>query len=286
MSRTGIVVPCYNEAGRLEPDRFVHFCGQHPDVGFFFVNDGSRDETASVLEALRRRRPASIHLRHLAANQGKAEAVRQGMLQVMDHGAEAAGYWDADLSTPLDAIPRFREVLDRHREVTIVLGTRLPLLGRAIERAWLRHKLGRLFAFCASWVVGVPICDTQCGAKLLRVSDATRRLFLRPFLSRWIFDVELLARWLVACRAVGDQDRHRHLYELPLEQWQEVKGSKLRATDFVRAVKELWTIWRRYFSTSSVSPSISPEPVASLELAPSAQAPTAATAASSAGKAA
>lgn len=246
MSQTWIVVPCFNETARLDRSRFHQFCAAHPRYQLLFVNDGSRDDTGAMLDAMRLLSPRSMSVLHLDQNRGKAEAVRQGMLQAFDRDAAAVGFWDADLATPIEAAPQFQDVLDRRAGADIVLGTRLQLLGRSIERRRIRQKLGRLFARCASRVVGLPIYDTQCGAKLFRATEATRRLFTLPFASRWIFDVEILLRWRIERQLAGDVDPHAGLYELPVERWQEVKGSKLKSTDFLRAIGELWTIRRKY----------------------------------------
>ena len=101
-----------------------------------------------------------------------------------------------------------------------------------------------MFARCASAVIGFPVVDTQCGAKLFRVDETTRGLFDKPFSSRWIFDVEVLVRWRQACERLGVGDVRRGIFELPLDAWTEVPGSKLHGHDFVRAVGELWRIWR------------------------------------------
>src|SRR5262249_50911565 len=130
----------------------------------------------------------------LPSNRGKAEAVRLGMQEAMRRGAHLVGYWDADLATPLDAIHQFREVLARRPTCQIVIGTRLPLLGRGIRRPPARRLLGAGFSWAASRVLGTRVRDTQCGAKLMWASRACWWAFEQPFLSRWIFDVELLAR--------------------------------------------------------------------------------------------
>ena len=240
-----IVVPCYNEATRLPVGRFYEFARSRPEIRFLFVNDGSSDATAGVLDDLAAVDRSRFLVRHLRTNSGKAEAVRHGVCEALRLQPEYVGYWDADLATPLEEIPRFIDVLERRADVRIVLGTRANLLGRKIERRPLRRMLGRLFARVASRSLGVSIFDTQCGAKLLRRTAAVEAAFAAPFCVRWIFDVELLARLahLAEPNATGLASG---VYELPLEQWRDVPGSKLKGRDFVNAIGELWRIHRQY----------------------------------------
>ena len=60
-----------------------------------------------------------------------------------------------------------------------------------------------------------------------------------PFRSRWIFDVELIARYLRLPVAPGDAPRRDRLYELVLPAWHDKPGSKLRWYDFVRAMVDV-----------------------------------------------
>jgi dolichyl-phosphate beta-glucosyltransferase len=241
---TIIVVPCYNEENRLHLASFRKFVRQSRSLQFLFVNDGSTDSTAAILDEFvaENRRDFCVH--HLSRNSGKAEAVRQGMLLGLSRQPSKIGYWDADLATPLDAINRFSEVLDCRPETELVVGTRMPLLGHDIRRTVIRKTLGRCFATLASLMLGVPIYDTQCGAKLFRVTGNTRIFFDRPFVTKWIFDVELLARMKHACGS--RQGIIRLLYEFPLEDWEDVAGSKLRARHFVFAIAEMSNIYWRY----------------------------------------
>ncbi len=240
-----IVVPCYNEAQRLNLPAMRRFVGTVAGLRMLMVNDGSSDGTAELLDQLAAE-TSGIQVLHLAANSGKAEAVRQGLLAACGESPDFVGFIDADLATPLEELPRFVEVLRRLPQVKVVLGLRLRLLGREIRRQRLRGLLGQVFAALASQVIGLKLQDTQCGAKLFRVNNPLRAALAQPFASRWIFDVELLARLKAAYAHDGLGDVARAVYELPLERWTEVPGSKLKRSDFIKAIVELAGIYRRY----------------------------------------
>jgi glycosyltransferase involved in cell wall biosynthesis len=244
-AKTWIVVPCFDEADRLRGDEFARFTSEHPDVHFLFVDDGSTDGTRAVLEAIPARKGA-VSVLALSPNQGKAEAVRRGMCEAFEHGAVYAGYWDADLATPLDEIPRFVETLDAHPGLEVLFGSRVQLLGRHIERSAVRHYLGRVGATAISVVLRLPVYDTQCGAKLFRVTPDCKAIFAEPFVAGWIFDVEIVARLIAARRGSGGPGAAEVIREVPLWEWRDVAGSKVRAGDFLRSLGALWRIRRRY----------------------------------------
>lgn len=241
--KTCIVVPCYNEAERLDGSAFQHFARKHDSVRFLFVDDGSRDDTREVLETLSASNPSRLEAFGLPENRGKAEAVRAGVRRAFEQGADCVGYWDADSATPLDEIPRFCEVLEQRSDCWLVMGSRVSLLGRDIQRKPARHYLGRLFATASALGLGLSVYDTQCGAKLLRNTAEIRAAFEDPFESRWIFDVEMLARIIAQ---IGAERASTHIYEMPLQRWVDVAGSKVKPTDFLRATMELASIVRRY----------------------------------------
>ncbi|MEO5826052.1 MAG: glycosyltransferase [Gemmatimonadales bacterium] len=236
-----LVVPAYNEATRLDGAAFHAFLASDPKARLLFVDDGSTDGTRALLSALAAAEPQGrILVRELPVNMGKAEAVRTGLCQAADSGAAYIGFVDADLSAPLDEVAALCDELDRFPETWAVLGSRVKLLGRDIDRSEGRHYLGRAFATCASLALGLPVYDTQCGLKLFRNGAAIAAALDRPFASRWIFDVELVGRLATAAGA----DVARRIREVPLERWHERGGSRLRLSDFVRAPLELWQIRR------------------------------------------
>ncbi len=245
-----LVVPCYNEADRLDGDQFVQFAQRYPHVHFLFVDDGSSDDTKAMLTELCARRPESLGLLALQKNRGKGEAVRQGMLaaMVMQPEPMATGFWDADLATPLEAINVLGDVFAQRPDIDMVFGSRVNLLGREVHRQLMRHYIGRVFATAASAVLRLPIYDTQCGAKLFRATDELRTVCADPFLSRWIFDVEMIARYQRLRRGSSKPAAREIIYELPLLQWRDVKGSKLTLPDFFVVGLDLMRIQVQYFS--------------------------------------
>ncbi len=239
--KAAVVVPCFNEAERLAREKFLDFSREHPSIRFIMVDDGSTDGTRELLAGLQQALPESFELLELAMNRGKAEAVRRGVLRALDL-APYVGYWDADLSTPLEEIPSFWEVLERDSRIELVFGARVNLLGRSIHRRVIRHYLGRVFATVASWMLDLAIYDTQCGAKLFRKSERLRRVFEAPFRTSWVFDVEILAR-LRSMQQEDDLPLEQIIYEIPLRVWHDVRGSKIRPVDLLLVPRDLLRIY-------------------------------------------
>jgi glycosyltransferase involved in cell wall biosynthesis len=240
-----IVIPCYNEAERLDPGAFSQFASRH-DVDFLFVDDGSTDSTRQTLDGLRESRPDRITVLPLERNVGKAEAVRRGLLAACESSPSYVGFWDADLATPLDDILAFRDLLDRRSDIDMVFGSRVNLLGRNVHRRLARHYVGRVFATAAAAVLGVGVYDTQCGAKLFRASPGFIDRLREPFIGGWIFDVEIIAREVRARRAGGMPPVSRIIYEYPLMEWRDIAGSKIKPIDWIKVGISLGRIYLKY----------------------------------------
>lgn len=255
MARVVIVVPCLNEEKRLDPGSFARALRRMDELHIVFVDDGSRDGTRAMLESL----VADVggdraDLIPLERNVGKAEAVRLGVARALEAAPFAVGFWDADLSTPLENISSFANVLHAHPETMAVIGSRVRLMGAIIERKASRHYAGRVFATFAALTLGFPVYDTQCGAKLFRVTPRLRAVLDAPFRSRWAFDVEVLAR-LAELHGMDLGDRGV-VVEFPLTHWADVAGSRVRFRDLPGMAADLLRIFRGYRGARRAGPAL------------------------------
>jgi dolichyl-phosphate beta-glucosyltransferase len=220
-----IIIPCYNEAARLDTGRFAKYLAQGPGPVLVFVNDGSTDNTSGKLHAIKDIHPERIFVLDLKKNSGKAEAVRAGMLFVLREIKPAfTGYLDADLATPFSEMDRLFDYLDKHETVEVVFGSRVKRMGSYIIRTPARHYFGRVLATLISILLGLPVYDSQCGAKAMTALKAAA-LFSEEFITSWLFDVELLYRHKVL---FGTERTLKEVYEFPLYEWTENRGSKIR----------------------------------------------------------
>jgi len=243
MEAVSLVIPCFNEADRFKGDVVRAYLAAHPTVRVCLVDDGSTDGTRRVLEGIRASNPAQVRVLALDANGGKAEAVRRGIrIMAEEWPASLVGYWDADLSTPLEELETLLDVFRKDTACRFAMGVRLKRLGSRIDRRATRHVLGRIFATTATFVLGLPVYDSQCGAKLMR-ADLVPSVFDEPFTTRWLFDVEILARLR---NRVGIDGVLQMVREVPLGRWSDVPGSKVRFGHMLRVPYEFFRIGRRY----------------------------------------
>ena len=241
--RIAIVLPCFNEAERLSLDSLMLEIDPFPQVDFLFVNDGSTDNTAEILSALMNKKK-NVRVLHFSENVGKAEAVRGGFLEVIKKSEYSyIGYFDADFATPLNQLVLFFDHIVADPSHQLLLGSRIKRAGASIRRNHVRHYVGRIVATLVNnSIVKIPVYDTQCGAKVMTAALA-KEIFRDPFLSRWLFDIELIAR----LQEIYDYDRVVQIvYEVPLNEWIEKGKTKIRLKDVVGVPFQLLKIYRKY----------------------------------------
>ena len=242
-TKTLLIVPCYNEAQRLRLEPFHEFVSAGNYI--CFADDGSTDGTRERIEKFFVGHPSHavghpmVTVFRSGMNLGKAGIIRAAALDLLVRGVPAnvewVGFWDADLATPVNEVELFlRFQKDFAPTAKAIFGSRILRLGAEIQRSALRHYLGRAFATLASVMLGVRCYDSQCGAKLFHRS-MLEKVFAEAFISRWIFDLEILLR-------LGESQ----VVECPVTKWQDVPGSKVKVfKEIFRVLSDLWKIRER-----------------------------------------
>jgi dolichyl-phosphate beta-glucosyltransferase len=238
MSHLAIIVPCYNEVSRLDKSKYLSFIQQCPEVKFYFVNDGSQDDTIKNLEEIRNTVPEQIQIIDLKRNGGKGEAVRIGMNAAIKCNAfDFIGYLDADLSTSLNEFYKIYQY-GLHNEADLILASRIKKVDTVIERSFIRHIIGRAIATLIDQRFKLGIYDTQCGAKIIKTC-ILQELVFEKFHTKWFFDVELFIR-------LRKEFKNINAIEIPLSTWKSVKGSSLNFFSFPNVLKDLFILFTKY----------------------------------------
>ena len=239
-----IVIPCYNEATRMPAGEIISFLEENPLIKVCFVNDCSTDSTAIVLQSIHDLFPERVLIENHGRNKGKAESVRTGIFSSLSHFQfKFIGYFDADLSTPLEECFRLRDSLAAGKSLEFSFGSRLAIIGSKIERKLHRHLFGRMIATFISNILGLKVYDTQCGAKLFS-RDLAEKVFTDPFISTWLFDVEIFARII---HLFGREKAEDVMIETPLMTWVDKGGSKIELSYVVKVFFDLYRIKKKYF---------------------------------------
>ena len=237
-----IIIPCFNEEKRISLSEYYNYLQLNPDISLCFVNDGSSDKTIILLKDIKAKYNTNVIILSLDKNSGKAEAVRYGVLFCCKNFEfEYIGYLDADLATPLFEFKILQSKLNN--EIEFCFSSRILRIGSEIKRSNFRHFSGRVIASFISWyILKISVYDTQCGSKVFTKTLA-KKLFNQPFISKWLFDVELFARII---NIYGKENAIKKMYEEPILKWIDKEGSKVKLSYIFRLCYDLLAIKRNY----------------------------------------
>ncbi len=218
--RASVIIPVYNEAGRLAATLRQLAAGiEKQDLlplavrEVLIVDDGSTDESAAIARGFLSSLP-NLRIIRSGGNFGKGHAVRAGLAEALEDWALVA---DADMSTPWPQAARLARIALQESSGVVFGSRHLPQSDITRRQEPFRERMGRFFNRYVRALTKLPFEDTQCGFKLIQ------RASIMPFFSslkvdRFAWDVE----FLVACRRSGVKT-----VEAPV-QWANDEDSRVR----------------------------------------------------------
>ncbi len=236
-----IIVPCYNEYSRLPLSEIQNFLRKELNATLFFVDDASTDSTINHLHELENEFPNQILKLSNSTNLGKAESVRKGVLYCLEYNkGENYAYLDADLATSLEECYSYLQYLQDGK--TFIFASRILKIGSIVDRKFSRFLSGRVIASFISNILDIKVYDTQCGCKLFTKEIATLA-FREPFISKWLFDVEIFSRIITH---YGKPEALELMDEIPVKRWIDKGDSKVKLSYFFRLWVDLYRIWQSH----------------------------------------
>jgi glycosyltransferase involved in cell wall biosynthesis len=212
-----IVIPVYNEAGAVaETLRAIsHILNSHQvNYEIIAVNDGSKDNSGAILDALE---IPNLRVIHHVENRGYGSALKAGI--------KAAQYpWilisDSDGTYPIDRIPDLIAHLDTY---DMVVASREKIPGQKVHDTFSR-KIGRgIVRGFASYITGHSIKDINSGMRIFKKEDAEQ--FWHLFPERFSF---------TSTSTVASLNSGKLIKYVPIDYYKRAGNSSIKpAKDFV-----------------------------------------------------
>lgn len=218
-----IVIPTYNEAGRIEKtleELAKYLKSEKINAEVLVVDADSPDGTAKLVDRFNKQ---FNNLRLISAGPKpngkfiKGRQVKQGMLEAK---GDYVLFMDADLATPLRYIKNALTELKSGKQVAICV--------RDLQKSHkgLRKLVSGVGNLLVQMVLLPGIRDTQCGFKAF-TKQATMAVFPAQTIDGWGFDMEILAIARKRGYSIGLID---------VSDWRDIKeGSKISGSSPIKA---------------------------------------------------
>lgn len=226
-----LVIPSYRESERLPLflESLLDTFKGSKSIEFIVVDDGSPLEEFKTL---------NIKIKHLLSNpqlkiirqetnSGKGSAIQLGLQNAKGN---YYGFVDADGATPAYEVLRIWNYANDHKEIDLLAGSRIIMMGRNVKKSFYRHLTNRIFSFYFSLIFQIQMYDPQCGCKIFKKSSYLEVIQKISDL-RWLWDTQLL----VLLFRNGFK-----IEEFPVD-WKDIPGSKFSfMKDSIRVVLSTW----------------------------------------------
>jgi dolichyl-phosphate beta-glucosyltransferase len=184
-----VVIPCYNEQERLPStvDAIKAYMAERGiEYELILSDDGSLDGTQRVIAQAMESSP-QVRAVRLPHNRGKGRALAEGVAVTRGDRVLLS---DADLSTPIDELPKLLAKVDAGAGVAIasraVKGSRV-----VVSQPIYRVLMGKVFNLIVQALLLPGLWDTQCGFKVFR-GDLARAVFAELRTDGFGYDPEAL----------------------------------------------------------------------------------------------
>jgi dolichyl-phosphate beta-glucosyltransferase len=228
------IIPVYNEEKRFNYNEIKNLVDFHQNINgkILFINDGSTDKTLELLQKLERN-SKNIFINDLPNNLGKANALRHGLLHSIGK-SEFIAYLDFDFATSSSTFKqKFNELsqIDKESNTLIFCSRSIGISLNKINRPLYRTMPSNILGAFSDWLFKIPISDTQCGCKFFYIKnlDDFNRALQPLFIGKWFFEIELM------CRLKKEKIQNVKIIESPLEEWNDIPGSKVKVIDFFKS---------------------------------------------------
>ena len=212
-----IIYPIFNEEKRLRKTflDIIKFekSNKYLKKEYIFVNDGSLDQTLSVIKnEFRNNKNIKIKLVSYNKNMGKGYALKRGVQIAKNDWVLTT---DADCSVSNFQLIKWiqKKYLDQNN--LIYFGSRNHPLS-IVKKKTLRKIVGIIFKFVIRFFFSIKISDTQCGFKLYKL-NAARKIFKKISTNDYMHDVEI---------CIIAKKLNIEIKDLPLK-WTHVDQSKI-----------------------------------------------------------
>lgn len=247
--RCCIVVPTYNNAPFL-PDFLEELTALTSNV--VVVNDGSTDETASLLGPYESR----IHVVHQPKNRGKGLALRRGFKVAREKGYDYAITIDSDGQHLLSDLPQFLDLIEAEPG-TMIVGARNMDQKGVPGKSSFGNRFSNFWYYVETFI---KLPDTQSGYRLYPLEHISQMKF---HTRKYEFEIEVLVRlaWrgvpvkAVPISVIYHQDGQRITHFRPFKDFSRISVLNtalvliaffyIHPRDFIRALN--WTNVKAFF---------------------------------------
>lgn len=224
-----IIIPAYNVQSKIAYSirRIREAVAPYfKDFEMIVVNDGSTDDTLTVLNEIASTDQQHLRVLSYSPNRGKGYAVRHGVLHSQGN---IVMYLDGDLDISPDWIKNY---IERLIQSDLVIGSkRHPKSNITIPRS--RKFLSRAFNILIKLAIGIPQTDTQVGLKAGN-GEIMRRIFEKATVERYAFDVELLTIASIL---------HLNIHEMPVTM---TIDRRFNTKEIIKMLIDVMRIWYNY----------------------------------------